>query len=292
MVTPRILFCGDIVWAHEESEQFFHGRAEVVHIPSLRRMDSTDRSDFLAGLKPGGRYEGMIYRTNGSAAYVGVFDRVLIEAQPPTVRWMAHNGAGYDQIDVSACKEKGRAQLAPRFGKAILSPSLTRDLTGKTLSILGLGCIGFRLAELAHAFPMRIICHSRRKVEDAPDWCEYFGQERVNELLNLADMLSVHVPLRSDTEHLVDEETIRKLKNCQRKGHRRGCADQSAGSAARGCYRWVPLDLTCIPTSPQSIHDSLTFQTPHGNETRDTQRKLRERKRKRIEPQTSRPARG
>ena len=46
----------------------------------------------------------------------------------------------------------------------------------------------------------------------APDWCEYFGQERLDEFLGLADALSVHVPLRPDTEGLVNEKMIRKLK--------------------------------------------------------------------------------
>jgi len=233
-------------------------------------MDSLDRADFLANMKSGGRYERTvaIYRTNESSEHVGVFDRALLEGLPSSVRWIAHNGAGYDQIDVRACAEKGTSNQLPNCAQATqpwrdpfahspvgitvsntpiavddatattalylmisalrhfskgerslraghwkndISASQTHDLTGKTLAILGLGGIGFRLAELAHAFPMRIIYHSRRKVEDAPDWCEYFEQERMDEFLSLADVLSVHAPLRPDTEHLVDEGMIRKL---------------------------------------------------------------------------------
>lgn len=107
---------------------------------------------------------------------------------------------------------KGERSLRAARWKSDISSSLTRDLTGKTLAILGLGGIGFRLAELAHAFPMRIIYHSRKEVRGAPDWCEYFGQEQLDEFLGLADVLSVHVPLRPDTEGLVDGEMIRKLK--------------------------------------------------------------------------------
>jgi phosphoglycerate dehydrogenase-like enzyme len=72
-------------------------------------MDSLDRADFFANLKPGGRYDRTvaIYRTNESAQHVGVFDQALIDALPPTVRWIAHNGAGYDQVNVRACGEKG-----------------------------------------------------------------------------------------------------------------------------------------------------------------------------------------
>jgi lactate dehydrogenase-like 2-hydroxyacid dehydrogenase len=76
-------------------------------------MDSLDRADFFASLKPGGKYDRTvaIYRANESAEYVGIFDRALIDALPPTVRWIAHNGAGYDPVDVKACKEKGTSML-------------------------------------------------------------------------------------------------------------------------------------------------------------------------------------
>lgn len=78
-------------------------------------MDSLDRADLLANLTQGGKYEGTvaIYRDNTSAERVGVFDRALIGALPPGVRWIAHNGAGYDPIDVNACKEKGARK--PRY---------------------------------------------------------------------------------------------------------------------------------------------------------------------------------
>ena len=115
---------------------------------------------------------------------------------------------------ISAFRHFSKCERDLRTGlwKSKISSSLTHDLTGKTLAILGLGGIGFRLAELAHAFPMHIIYHSRKKVEGAPDWCEYFGKERLDEFLSLADVLSVHIPHRPDTEGLVDEGMIRKLK--------------------------------------------------------------------------------
>ncbi len=74
---------------------------------SLQRTDSLERADLLANLKPGGKYDHIvaIYR-----AYRGkepIFDRAVIDALPPTVRWIAHNGAGYDSIDIKACKDKG-----------------------------------------------------------------------------------------------------------------------------------------------------------------------------------------
>lgn len=72
-------------------------------------MDSPSRADFVAGFKAGGKYEGVvgIYRHNVSAGQIGIFDAGLVDALPPYVKWIAHNGAGYDQIDVVACKAKG-----------------------------------------------------------------------------------------------------------------------------------------------------------------------------------------
>lgn len=76
-------------------------------------MDSQSRADFFEGLKPGGKYDGTvgIYRHNTSSERIGVFDKEVIDTLPSTVGWIAHNGAGYDQIDVAACKARGRAMV-------------------------------------------------------------------------------------------------------------------------------------------------------------------------------------
>lgn len=86
----------------------------------------------------------------------------------------------------------------------------THDVTGHTIGILGLGGIGLRLAHLVHAFPMRVIYYSRSKVSQAPEWCEYV--ESMDELFKQSDVVSVHVPLRNDTVHLVGEKEIRAMK--------------------------------------------------------------------------------
>lgn len=228
-------------------------------------MDSPDRQHFFANLKQGGKYEGVtgIYRHNVSADSIGIFDHEIVDALAESgVKWIAHNGAGYDQIDVVRCKNKGtfyrtyfpmcsihhlgigitvsntpgavddatattalylmvsalrqfsKAERDVRAGlwKSQLRSGNAHDATGRTLAILGLGGIGMRLAELAHAFPMRIVYHNRRRLEHAPEWCEYFGADRLDEMLGLADVLSVHVPLRKETEGLVGETMMRKLK--------------------------------------------------------------------------------
>jgi len=73
-------------------------------------MESLNRADFLKNLKPGGKYAGITgaYRDNTSADAIGTFDPEIISALAETgVKWIAHNGAGYDQIDIPACIAKG-----------------------------------------------------------------------------------------------------------------------------------------------------------------------------------------
>ena len=79
-------------------------------------MDSGSRSEFFAGLQPGGKYDGIIgiYRHNISTDRIGIFDKELVLQLPSTVKWIAHNGAGYDQIDVAACKERGECPIPSR----------------------------------------------------------------------------------------------------------------------------------------------------------------------------------
>ncbi|KAF9243126.1 D-isomer specific 2-hydroxyacid dehydrogenase [Melanogaster broomeanus] len=237
---PRILICGNIQFAVAELKEMFEGCAEIV------QMISPDRSHFLSSFATGGPYERTIgiYRRNVSAAAIGNFDESLINALAETtsVRWIAQNGSGYDQIDVQACKAKGifvsntptvnadatahaalylmlsclrhfsMAERSLRAGtwKSVISSSDTHDSTGRTLGILGLGSIGLRLAHFAHAFPMRVVYHSHRPVAAAPPWCEYV--ESVEVLCREADVLSVHIPLNAETIGLIGEREIRMLK--------------------------------------------------------------------------------
>jgi lactate dehydrogenase-like 2-hydroxyacid dehydrogenase len=306
-MAARIMICGDIVWAHDEVKVLFSDIAQVI------RMDSSTRADFIDELKPNGKYAGIVgvYRHNSSADRIGVFDKETIRALPPSVKWIAHNGAGYDQIDIEECKRKGisvsntpgavddatattalyllistlrQYSLAERSLRALTwkPPTTARyshDPTGRTLAILGLGGIGLRLAELAHAFPMRIVYHSRHQVAHAPAWCEYF--EDVVEMLGQADVLSLHVPLRSDTEGLVGEKWIRALK----KGAiiintaRGKVIDEQAMIRALEDEHLSSVGLDVYPDEPKINPRLLEFPRitllPHmGTENQDSQRKM------------------
>lgn len=306
---PRILICGNLVWAHEEARQFFDGLADLVV------MDSPNRADFLVGLKSGGKYDQIagIYRHNTSADRIGVFDQEIIDAlaETGTVKWIAHNGAGYDQIDVLRCANKGIsvsntpgavddatattalylvisclrnyawAEQSLRQGtfKSGLDPGRAHDVTGRTLGILGLGGIGLRLAHLVHAFPMRVVYYSRNKSANAPEWCEYI--DSLEGLCRESDVLSLHVPLRNETVHLVGEKEIRTMK----KGSiivntaRGKVVDEEAMIRALEDGHLSSVGLDVYPNEPLVNPRLLEFPQnvllPHmGTENQDSQRHM------------------
>jgi len=155
----------------------------------------------------------------------------------------------------------------------------SHDLTGRTIAILGLGGIGLRLAELVHAFPMRVIYHSRNRVKNAPDWCEYF--ENVEEMLGQADVLSVHVPLRHETVGLVGEKWIRALKEGAIiiNTARGKVIDEDAMVRALKDGHLASVGLDVFPNEPEVNPRLLEFPhitlLPHmGTETQDSQQAM------------------
>ncbi|MTK08959.1 MAG: D-2-hydroxyacid dehydrogenase [Hungatella sp.] len=82
------------------------------------------------------------------------------------------------------------------------------ELYGKTWGIIGLGEIGRGVAKVAEAFGCRVIYYSTSGNNSNPLW------ERVefDTLLNESDIISIHAPLNSATEYLIDEDALRKMK--------------------------------------------------------------------------------
>lgn len=83
-----------------------------------------------------------------------------------------------------------------------------RELAGKTWGIIGMGAIGGRVAELAKLFGCKVIYYSTSGKNNQP------GYERVEleELLENADIVSVHAPLTSETEGLMNRNAFSKMK--------------------------------------------------------------------------------
>ena len=66
------------------------------------------REDFISKCKSG-VFDGVyaLYRSNDSNKITGNFDEELLDALPKSLKFVCHNGAGYDNIDVAACTKRG-----------------------------------------------------------------------------------------------------------------------------------------------------------------------------------------
>lgn len=82
------------------------------------------------------------------------------------------------------------------------------QLTGKTWGIIGLGAIGRRVAEIARLFGAEIIYYS---ASGAPAQNGY-RQVDLNTLLRTSDIVSVHAPLNTYTEGLMDREAFSTMQ--------------------------------------------------------------------------------
>ena len=84
------------------------------------------------------------------------------------------------------------------------------ELTGKTFGMIGFGRIGRRVADLAHAFGMRVIAESRSR-RDAPNW-QPFAWADLDEVFSTSDFISLHCPLTPETKGLINTANLAKMK--------------------------------------------------------------------------------
>ncbi|MEY8391228.1 D-2-hydroxyacid dehydrogenase [Lachnospiraceae bacterium] len=82
------------------------------------------------------------------------------------------------------------------------------EINGMTWGIIGMGAIGRRVAELAGLFGCSVIYYSTTGKNRQPG----YRQVSLEELLENADIVSVHAPLTSDTENLMDEKAFSRMK--------------------------------------------------------------------------------
>lgn len=202
--------------------------ASVGEIADILTPKSTNRVDFLAEAASGA-FEGCVaaYRTFESFEVTGKIDADVLDALPRSLRFICHNGAGYDQVDVKACTAHGvRVSNTPTavddstadtaiflllgalrnlaVGMAALRagqwrgsplPALGHDPQGKVLGILGMGGIGRNMAKKARAFGMKIRYCNRTRLDQTAE--EELEAEYVDfdVLLGESDVLSLNLPL-------------------------------------------------------------------------------------------------
>jgi phosphoglycerate dehydrogenase-like enzyme len=170
-------------------------------------------------------------------------DEELLRAAP-RLRLVQHQGVGYDNIDIDACRRAaipvaltpegttiGVAEHTLLLILALFRHLLTLDaavrrsewpvwsmrsrsveLAGKTVGLIGFGRIGREVARRARAFDTTIVYHDAVRAPAAGEaelGAVYLSQD---DLLRRADVVSLHAPLTAETRGMIGERELRLMQ--------------------------------------------------------------------------------
>lgn len=80
----------------------------------------------------------------------------------------------------------------------------------KTAGIMGTGKIGAAMCRICHGFGMKVLAYDVYENESLKSFVEYVSLDR---LLSESDLLSLHCPLMDSTYHIINIDTIKKMKD-------------------------------------------------------------------------------
>jgi glyoxylate reductase len=186
----------------------------------------------------------LLAEASGTAALLTMLtDRIddeVLDAAGPQLRVVSNCAVGYDNVDVASCTRRGvlvtntpdvlTDATADMAWSLILAASrrlaegdrlvraktpwewapgfmLGRQVSGKILGIVGFGRIGQAVAARASGFSMPIVYASRVARRDVPGRFRTF-----DDLLTEADVVTVHVPLNDETQHLFGPKEFEAMK--------------------------------------------------------------------------------
>ena len=93
------------------------------------------------------------------------------------------------------------------------APPLWRELSGKTLGILGFGHIGEALARRARAFDMKVCAVRRQAQSELPEGVSFIGgPEHLDDVLRQSDFVAITLPLSAQTRDLLDARRLRLMR--------------------------------------------------------------------------------
>jgi D-lactate dehydrogenase len=220
---PKIVFCELEKWEEGYLENDFPGYEVVLTEEKLE--DST-----LAKYQDAQIISTFIY----SQVNYELLEKL------PNLKFIATRSMGFDHIDIHSCKQKGiKVANVPTYGAHTVAehtfaliltisrkivPSVEQakkgnfsseglegfDLNGKILGVLGTGNIGKNVCELGLSFGMKVLAFSRS--EDKELIAKGVKYVSLDELLQESDIVSLHLPHNSQTEHVINMGNIHKFK--------------------------------------------------------------------------------
>lgn len=221
----RILITTDYLRPGDDVDQFLrrHGH-DTVHRPYMGRRSRSELDDLLVGMA-------------GALIASEPLDARAI-ARGTSLRVIARSGVGYDSVDLEAATHHGVAVCnAPGTNStSVAELTLTamlmcarrmleivdgvrdgdwprhdgHDLHGKVLGIIGFGPAGRRVAELALAFGMTVLVHTRWSEPSPVGAVEFVG---LDELLVRSNYVSVHCKADATNRGLINGPLLSRMRS-------------------------------------------------------------------------------
>lgn len=171
--------------------------------------------------------------------------REIIESLPK-LKYIGVLSTGFDNIDLKACSKNGivvtnvpsyGTEAVAQFALALLLEITSRvghhdrevkngrwkkvgfwyfgdypliELTGKTIGIMGLGKIGIAAAKIYKAMGMKVLAYNRSESDEGRKIVKYVN---LDDIYEKSDIIDLHLPLTKDTENIINEKSISKMKD-------------------------------------------------------------------------------
>ena len=199
----------------------------------IYKKDIWENSDYLK--KEINKFEGIIVR-NKTNLNQSILEKAV------NLKYIGRLGVGLDNIDTEYCK-KNNIFVQPATGmnadsvaEYVISSSLsllkktklinaktqsgqwprtsitTNELKGKILGLIGFGDIAKKVLKLINAFEVTTIAFdpfiTSQEMEE-----HNVKKVTFENILSLADIISIHVPLNNETKYLFDKKTFQKMNN-------------------------------------------------------------------------------
>lgn len=234
-------------------------------------------------------------------------DAPAFEASAPRLRVIGRAGVGVDNIDLEAARRRNvmvvtapeattnavaehtvalilalarrlpEADAAVRRGEWPKAEVAGVELRGKVLGLIGFGRIARAVAALTRGFGMRVLAHDPL-VADGVFQNEGVEPAPLGSVLEGADFVSLHVPLTSETRHLIDRRALGRMKSEAYlvSTARGGLIDEGALLEAldAGTLAGAALDVfeSEPPGAPALVRHPRLVATPHiGAQTVEAQ---------------------
>lgn len=112
-------------------------------------------------------------------------------------------------LALTANRHTHKAYIKCRENNFALNGLMGVNFYQKTAGIIGTGKIGQAMAKICRGFGMKVIAYDLFPNKNL-DFLEYVS---LDELLAASDLISLHCPMTPETEHLINSETIAKMKD-------------------------------------------------------------------------------